>query len=112
LYCVDHPTVAVVLIDADDLVFKVGRRIAELRMDAGLTQEEAAAQARWAWRVWQRLERGQNISLRRMAYVADVLGVRVKSLLTAPEPASRRVKKGRPKTRRAKSPGKSGKASG
>lgn len=84
--------------DPKVLVRKVGRRIAELRKQAGLTQEELAERMGLGWRYISRAERGENLTLFTMAKIANVFEVRVKSLLN--EPKSLEVKSGRPKKRR------------
>ncbi len=81
--------------DPEILVQKVGRRIAELRKQAGLTQEELAERLGVGWRYLSRAERGENLTLRTMAKIANVLGVEVKSLLNKPRTLA--VKPGRPK---------------
>jgi transcriptional regulator with XRE-family HTH domain len=84
--------------DPEVLVLKVGRRIAELRQLAGLTQEELAEQLGVGWRYLSRAERGENLTLRTMAKIANVFGVEVRSLLK--KPRSMNVSKpGRPKKR-------------
>jgi transcriptional regulator with XRE-family HTH domain len=84
--------------DPELLLRKIGRRIAELRRKAGFTQEELAEQLGVGWRYVSRAERGENLTLQTMAKIANVFGVRVKSLLN--EPRSVEIKAGRPKHRR------------
>jgi transcriptional regulator with XRE-family HTH domain len=81
--------------DPEFLVRRVGRRIAELRQRAGLTQEELAEQLGVGWRYLSRAERGENLTLRTLAKIANVFGVEAKSLLNKPRNMS--VKPGRPK---------------
>ncbi len=64
--------------DPEILVRKVGRRIAELRRKAGLTQEALAEELGVGWRYVSRAERGENLTLQTMAKIANVFGVRVK----------------------------------
>lgn len=80
------------------LIHKVGRKIAELRRKAGLTQEELAEKLGVGWRYVSRAERGENLSLLTMAKIANALGVRVKALLN--EPRTIAIKQGRPKQKR------------
>lgn len=82
----------------DVLVHKVGRKIAELRRKAGLTQEELAEKLGVGWRYVSRAERGENLTLQTMVKIANALGVRVKTLLN--EPRNVEIKTGRPKKRR------------
>ena len=63
----------------------VGRRIAELRSDAGLTQEALAASLRCAPRYVQSVEGGQvNLTLHSLVRFATRLGVDVRELFVAP----------------------------
>lgn len=81
---------------AEQLVADVARRIAEIRLGLGLTQEAAAERLRMSLKGYQRIERGlQNLTLKRLARVAAMLGVRPMDLLSVP--ASREVRKGRPR---------------
>lgn len=82
----------------DVLVHKVGRKIAELRRKAGLTQEELAEKLGVGWRYVSRAERGENLTLQTMVKIANALEIRVKALLN--EPRDVRIKQGRPKTKR------------
>jgi transcriptional regulator with XRE-family HTH domain len=80
----------------DRLVRDIGRRIAELRIDRGLTQQELAAQLGISVRYLARLERGlQNFTVHRLVWLAGKLGVRAVDLFTPPR--SRRVQVGRPR---------------
>lgn len=74
----------------------VGRRIAEIRLGLGLTQEQAAERLRVSAKGYQALELGvQNLTINTLVRVANALGVRVSELFAAP--ASREVKRGRPR---------------
>ena len=80
----------------DDVRKNVGRRIAELRLASGRTQEDIAEQLGMQLKNYQRIERGmQNMTIRTLVRVALVLGVRTIELFEAP--ASREVRRGRPK---------------
>ena len=84
--------------DPEKLIRRVGRRIAELRREAGLTQEELAETLGVGWRYISRTERGaENLTLETMAKLADALGVRARMLLEEPSPQARQVRRGRPK---------------
>jgi transcriptional regulator with XRE-family HTH domain len=54
----------------------VGARIRAARIDAGLSQEQAAAQAAIDYKRWQRLEEGSvNPTVRTLVRVASALGL-------------------------------------
>lgn len=73
----------------------VGRRIAELRLGRGWTQEDLAERLRMPLKNLQRIERGlQNLTIKTLVRFATVLGVRTAELFEAPK--SREVKRGRP----------------
>ena len=60
----------------DDLVQRVARRIAEVRVEHGLTQDALAAQLDIATKNMQRIESGgQNLTLRTVERIANVLCV-------------------------------------
>jgi transcriptional regulator with XRE-family HTH domain len=64
--------------DPERLLRAVAHRIAELRSGRGLTQEQVAESLGIALRNFQRIEGGrQNLTIRTMAAIASVLGVRV-----------------------------------
>ena len=73
--------------DPDErLLDDVGRRTGELRVRAGLTQAQVAEAVAMTVPNYQRIEAGtQNLTLRTMAKIARVLGVRVVDLLLPPE---------------------------
>ncbi|MGO8998691.1 MAG: helix-turn-helix domain-containing protein [Polyangiaceae bacterium] len=74
----------------------VGRRVAELREERGLTQERFAEEVlkRSKGHV-QRIEHGElNLTLRSLLHLADRLGVIVADLFVAPR--SREIRRGRP----------------
>lgn len=82
--------------DPEQIVSDVARRISEIRLGAGLTQETAAERLGMSLKGYQRIERGlQNLTLKRLARVAAMLGVRPMDLLSVP--ASREVRRGRPR---------------
>lgn len=83
--------------DPAKLIRSVGRRIAELRRQARLTQEELAEQLDVGSRYVSRAERGENLTLDTLARFANVLGVRARELLDPPRPESRKVRTGRPR---------------
>jgi len=73
----------------------VGRRVAELRHQAGLTQEQLAEALDVGSQHVQRIERGSiNSTLLALARLADVLGVELPALL---EPSDHVRRVGRPR---------------
>lgn len=81
--------------DAEMLILKVGRRVAELRVEAGLTQAELADKANVSVKYLQRIEAGQeNLTLRSLAGLADVYGVEVVAFFQPPAMLS--TQRGRP----------------
>lgn len=65
-----------------DLVFRVGRRIAALRSERGMTQESLATALGIATKNLQRIESGtQNLTLRSLDVIANALGVEAHELL-------------------------------
>jgi transcriptional regulator with XRE-family HTH domain len=64
----------------------VGARIRAARIDAGLSQEQAAAQAAIDYKRWQRLEEGSvNPTVRTLVRVAAALGLSFWELVTLPK---------------------------
>jgi transcriptional regulator with XRE-family HTH domain len=74
----------------------LGRRIAELRKKACLTQAELAEEANFSLRYFQRIEAGDvNISALSIIRVANALEVRPGQLFTIPR-RTKKPKRGRP----------------
>lgn len=84
-----------------DVLRDVGRRIAELRAARGWTQEQMAEALDVNLPYLQRIEGGrENLTVRSLARLAHILGVRVGALFEAP--ADRTVRgPGRPRRPRA-----------
>lgn len=81
--------------DPDAVIRDVGRRVAELRVGLGLTQDKFAESLGVSGVYVRRVEMGQeNLTLRSLTRFATVLGVRTVDLLAAP--SSREVRVGRP----------------
>jgi transcriptional regulator with XRE-family HTH domain len=81
--------------DPDQVVRDVGRRVAELRQELGLTQERFAENLGVHPRYLARIERGgQNLTLHRLVWLAGHLGVHASDLMLPP--CSREVRVGRP----------------
>jgi transcriptional regulator with XRE-family HTH domain len=84
--------------DPDAVARSVGRRIAELRREHGLTQEKLAAALDVSVRWLARVElTGENLTIRTMTRIANGLRVPTRTLLDPPSPAAREIKRGRPK---------------
>jgi transcriptional regulator with XRE-family HTH domain len=71
----DSPTAA---------VRRVAKRIAEVRREKGITQDEMAERLRCAPRNYQRIEYGQNITIETLTKIANALGVTVNELVPPP----------------------------
>lgn len=84
---------------ANRLIGQIGRRIAELRQEAGWTQKDFAAVLNTSVQWVSLIERGkQNLTVHTLVRIADKLDVDVPTLLetpTQPGPAVRR--RGRPR---------------
>ena len=85
--------------DPKRTLLDLGRRVAEVRADAGLTQEEFAERvARVSLKYLQRIEAGRaNLTVLTLAKFAARIGVEVKDLFEPP--ASRDIRRGRPRAR-------------
>jgi transcriptional regulator with XRE-family HTH domain len=85
----------------------VGRRIAELRQKAGLTQDQLAEILDHSVKYQQRLERGdENLSLEQLTEIAYGLGARVIELHK--KPRARRPRAAAPTRRRRAASKKAG----
>jgi transcriptional regulator with XRE-family HTH domain len=82
-------------LDVDVLLRAVGRRLAELRAAAGLTQEGLAAQVDVSPRYLQRIESGvENLTLRSLVTLTNALDVPLQEAFVLP--AKTKVRPGRP----------------
>jgi transcriptional regulator with XRE-family HTH domain len=77
----------------DDAVRRVAKRIAEIRREKGLTQDQMAERLKCATKNYQRIEYGQNITIKMLANIANALGVTVTELV--PPPIRQAVRTGR-----------------
>jgi len=85
------------VLDPDLVLRDVGRRVAELRQDRRLTQEQFAARAEISWKYLQQVEAGgENLTLRTLVKLANLLGTRLTDLVQRPR--SRRARPGRPRS--------------
>jgi len=88
---------------ADAVLRAVGRRIGEIRRNAGITQEQAAERLDISLRGYAAIESGrENLTLRTMVGVAGMLGVPVADLLVPPQ--SLEARRGRPRKHTAEAP--------
>jgi transcriptional regulator with XRE-family HTH domain len=72
--------------DPDQIILEVGRRVAELRRGAGMSQSEFALKLGITPQSVQSIERGiQNLTLRTMAKLAAALEVRMLDLVMVEE---------------------------
>jgi transcriptional regulator with XRE-family HTH domain len=85
--------------EAHQLLRRIGRRIAELRVERALTQEEFAGRLDYSVKYTQRIEAGrQNLSVGSLVRLANALDVAVADLLKTPR--TLQANKGRPPRRR------------
>ena len=74
--------------DPDAAVRRVAQRIAEVRREKGLTQDQLAESLQCATKNVQRIEYGQNVTIKTLTRIANALGVAVTDLV--PPPSARR----------------------
>ena len=86
-------------LNLDKVLTDVGRRIAELRSQRDLTQEQLAARADIGWKYLQQIELGyENLTLQSLVKFANLFGVGLTELVKVPK--IRKVRAGRPRSRR------------
>jgi transcriptional regulator with XRE-family HTH domain len=68
----------------DAAVRRVAKRIAELRRAKGITQDQMAEGLRCATKNYQRIEYGQNVTIKMLTRIANLLGVTVTELVPPP----------------------------
>jgi len=76
-------------LDPDRVCKNVGRRIAELRKERGMTQEEFSVILGTSFQWVSQLESGRNMTLHSLARVANALRVSLQDLLAQPAASSR-----------------------
>lgn len=86
----------VVRYDPDKLARNVGRRVAELRRERGMTQVQIADALHVAYQWISQIECGQNVSVHTLARLANALDVSIESFFESPKPSRGRPKRGRP----------------
>jgi transcriptional regulator with XRE-family HTH domain len=86
-------------LDPDKAVRDFGRRVAELRVDRGWTQEALAEEWQCSTRYVQNTEQGrENLTIKSVAKLANVLGVPMAELFLGPStPPPRRGRPARSK---------------
>jgi transcriptional regulator with XRE-family HTH domain len=82
--------------DPDTLVRDIGRRVAELRRERGLTQQTLASKLRATMQWVQQIEYGANLTIHSLARVANALDIDLGALLVPPRPSSYVMQPGRP----------------
>jgi transcriptional regulator with XRE-family HTH domain len=82
--------------DPDNLVRAIGRRVAELRREQGLTQQALAGKLRATMQWVQQIEYGANLTVHSLARVANALNVQLEALLVPPNLSSYVRRPGRP----------------
>lgn len=88
---------------ADRVLRNIGRRLAELRADRGLTQDQLAERLSISTRYVQNVEAGRvNVSVRALVEWANTLRTALAALLESPR--SRRSRPGRPPKARRTEP--------
>jgi transcriptional regulator with XRE-family HTH domain len=89
-------------IDPEATLRDLGRRVAELRVERKLTQEQLAEEARVSLKYVQRVEAGrENLTVRSLVRLAGLFEVGIVQLFRAPR--SRVVRPGRPPRRKSRS---------
>jgi transcriptional regulator with XRE-family HTH domain len=84
------------VLDAEQILRNLGRRIADVRTARGLTQDAMAEEIGISTKYLQRLERGRSMTLRTLIHLANTLNVSLESLLLTPA-KSTSVRIGRPR---------------
>lgn len=84
-------------LDPERVCKNVGRRIAELRKERGLTQEQLSVLLGTSFQWVSQLEAGRNVTLHSLARIANALRVTLAELLLAPTAPSRPRRLGRPR---------------
>ena len=80
----------------DALVRDIGRRVAEVRREKGLTQQQLANKLRATMQWVQQIEYGANLTVHSLARVANALDIELENLLAPPDPSSYVMRPGRP----------------
>lgn len=84
-------------LDPQRVCANVGRRIAELRKERALTQEQFSVLLGTTFQWVSQLEAGRNVTLHSLARIANALRVPLVELLAPPKRGSRKRRVGRPR---------------
>lgn len=90
--------------DPDKLVRDVGRRVAEIRREKGLTQQALATKLKATMQWVQQIEYGANLTLFSLARLANALDSPLESFFVPPTHTARENRRGRPPTQATKQP--------
>ena len=83
------------LLDPEDVLRDVGRRISEIRRERRMTQEQFADKAELSWKYVQQIEAGtENLTLRSLVRLANLLRTDLLAILERPREL--RPRPGRP----------------
>jgi transcriptional regulator with XRE-family HTH domain len=83
--------------DADEIVKNVARKIVELRLAKGMTQENFAEALDCSVQYASRIEVGENLSITTLTKIANAVGVPVITLFEPPSTDPQIVRLGRPR---------------
>ncbi|MDP2270507.1 MAG: helix-turn-helix transcriptional regulator [Archangium sp.] len=83
-------------LDEEQVLRNLGRRIAEIRVASGLTQDAMAERLEISTKYLQRLERGRSMTLSTLIRLANLLDASLEELLLT-KAASTAVQIGRPR---------------
>lgn len=66
----------------DDLLYLIGQRIAQLRHERGISQQDLAARCNFEKSNMSRIEAGRsNITIRTLSIISRALGVKIRELV-------------------------------
>jgi transcriptional regulator with XRE-family HTH domain len=83
-------------LDPERVTKDIGRRIAELRRERELTQEQLAVKLRSTFQWLAQVEAGRNVTVYTLVKMANALRVPLTDLFVPPRPGSRVIRRGRP----------------
>jgi transcriptional regulator with XRE-family HTH domain len=86
-----------VVLDPERVTKDIGRRIAELRAERRMTQEQFAVRLGVTFQWVSQFESGRNLTVHSLVKIANALNVSVVELFAVPKDPSRVVRRGRPK---------------
>jgi transcriptional regulator with XRE-family HTH domain len=83
-------------LDPDRATRDIGRRIAELRRQRELTQEQLSVRLGVTFQWVSQIEAGRNLTIHSLIRIANALNVSLAELVAPPKAASRARRRGRP----------------